>query len=153
MSPPFIGLSGKQKYWVTLVTNLYVISILVLEECLQKWWNTSLIWCLYEKWLSVRKRKLLKTVTYIVVKERLPCIITIETVTAENTTRIIATETPICIITTKTVTHIFAAETVTCICAPETSNCIIVTETVTCLIATERSTNIPVTKSTTSKPS
>ena len=24
--PPFIGLPGKQKYWITLVTNLYVIS-------------------------------------------------------------------------------------------------------------------------------
>ena len=28
MSPPFIGLSQKQKYWITLVTNLYIISAL-----------------------------------------------------------------------------------------------------------------------------
>ena len=28
MSPPFIGLSGKQKYWLTLEINLYIISIL-----------------------------------------------------------------------------------------------------------------------------
>ena len=26
MSPPFIGLSGKQKYWMTLLTNLYINS-------------------------------------------------------------------------------------------------------------------------------
>ena len=32
----------------------------------------------YEKRMLVRKRKLLKTVTYIAVKERLACIITIE---------------------------------------------------------------------------
>ena len=24
--PTFIGVSGKQKYWITLVTNLYIIS-------------------------------------------------------------------------------------------------------------------------------
>ena len=28
MSPPFIQLSEKQKYWITLATNLYIISIL-----------------------------------------------------------------------------------------------------------------------------
>ena len=28
MPPPFIVLSGKQKYWITLVTNLYIISTL-----------------------------------------------------------------------------------------------------------------------------
>ena len=28
ISPPFIGLSGKQKYWITLVTNFYIISTL-----------------------------------------------------------------------------------------------------------------------------
>ena len=26
MSPPFIGLPGKQKYWMTLLTDLYIIS-------------------------------------------------------------------------------------------------------------------------------
>ena len=75
----------------------------------------------YEKRLSVREgnmKSLLQTVTYIAIKERVTCIITIETVKCivnypENTTCIIATETPICRITIKTVAHIFAAETVT----------------------------------------
>ena len=49
MSPPFIGLSGKQKYWKTLLTGLYIFvylnfypqSILILEEYLQKWYKTQ----------------------------------------------------------------------------------------------------------------
>ena len=81
------------------------------------------------------------------MKERLTCIITIETVMWIMHCRKYhlhnSTETPICRITTKIVKHIFAAKTVTCICAPEFSNCIIATETVTCLIATES--NKPVT--------
>ena len=28
MSPPFVGLSGKQKDWITILTNLYIISTL-----------------------------------------------------------------------------------------------------------------------------
>ena len=84
------------------------------------------------------------------IKERITCIITIETVMCIMHCRkyhlLVTTETSICIITTKIVTHIFAAETVTCVCAAKTSHCIIATETVTCIIATERSTNMPVTK-------
>ena len=113
----------------------------------------------YEKRLSVRERNmksLLQTVTYIAIKERVTCIITIETVMCIMHCRKYhlhnCTGTPICIITIKIVTHIFVAEIVTCICAAETSNRIMATEIVTCIIATERSTNIPVTDSTTSKP-
>ena len=84
---------------------------------------------------------LLEIFTYTAMKERLSCIITIETVKC-----IMHCRSTICIITIKNVTHIFAAETVTCICAAETSNSITSTETVTCTIA-EKSTNIPVTKS------
>ena len=96
----------------------------------------------------------LETVTYIVMKERVTCIITIKShmhnalqqYHPHNFKR-----DPISIITVKIVTHIFAAETVTCIYAAEIFNCIIATETVTCIIVTERSTSIAVTESTTSK--
>ena len=49
MSPPFIGLSGKQKYWITLVTNLHIISTLKVSQfwknvyksgAIQTWYNT-----------------------------------------------------------------------------------------------------------------
>ena len=113
----------------------------------------------YEMRLSVRERNmklLFETVTYIAIKERLTCIITIETVICIMHCRKYhlhyCTETPICIITKKIVTRVFATETVSCICAAETSNCITATGTGTCIIATERSTNTPVTESTTSKP-
>ena len=112
----------------------------------------------YEK-LSVREKNmksLLQSVTYLAIKERVICIITIETVMCIMHCRKYhlhnCTVTPICIITIKIVTHIFVAEIVNCICATETSNCIMTTEIFTCIIATERSTNIPVTDSTTSKP-
>ena len=93
----------------------------------------------YEKMLSVRERNmklLLETVTYIAIKERVTCIITMETVMCimhcrkyhpHNCNRD-------CIIIIKIVIRIFAAETVTCICAAETSNCIIATETVTYIL-------------------
>ena len=75
MSPPFIGLSGKQKYWMTLLTDLYIISackVSISEEYLQKWWNAN-----YEKWVSVRQmniKLLLETVTYIATIETVTCI-------------------------------------------------------------------------------
>ena len=90
--------------------------------------------------LPVRERNmnlLLETVIYIAIKERVTCIITIETVICimhcrkyhlHNCNRDI----PICIITIKIATRIFATGTVTCICVAEPSNCIIATETVTC---------------------
>ena len=72
----------------------------------------------YEKRLSVRERNmklLLETVSYKAIKERVICIITIETnmciMHCKNTTCIIATDTPICIITVKIATLIFAADT------------------------------------------
>ena len=66
----------------------------------------------YEEKLSVKERnmKLLsETVTYIAIKERITCIIAMDTVICimhyRNTTCIIVTETPICIITIKIVMH------------------------------------------------
>ena len=50
------------------VYHFYPQSILVLEECLQKWWNANAM------------KLLLETATYIAIKERVPCIITMETV-------------------------------------------------------------------------
>ena len=38
MSPLFIDLLAKQKYWIILLTNLYIIFTL--------WWNGNLIQCL-----------------------------------------------------------------------------------------------------------
>ena len=84
--------------------------ILILEECLQKWWNANLNafkcflinfmkrGCEFEKGIL-----LLETVTYnIAIKERVTCIITMETIMCimhcKNTTCIIATETLICIL-------------------------------------------------------
>ena len=113
----------------------------------------------YEKRLSVRERNmklLLETVTYIAIKERLTCIITIETVMCimhcrkyhqHNCSRNSHLDNHI-----KIVTHIFAAKTITCICAAETSNCITATETVTSITVTEKPNNIQATESTTSKP-
>ena len=75
MSLPFIGLSGKQKYWMTLLTDLYIISackVSISEEYLQKWWNAN-----YEKWVSVGQmniKLLLETVTYIATVETVTCI-------------------------------------------------------------------------------
>ena len=99
----------------------------------------------YEKRLSVRERnmKLLpETVTYLAIKERVTCIITIETLMCimhyrkyhlHNCSRDFHLHNY-----NKIVTHIVAAETVTV--------------TVICIIGTERSTNISVIESTTSKP-
>ena len=72
-----------QKYWITHVTNLHVISTLKVSKFwknvyksgeIQTWYNA------FMKRLPVRKRELLQTVTYIAIKEGLTCIITIETV-------------------------------------------------------------------------
>ena len=167
MPPPFIGLLGKQKYWITLVTNLYIISTL-------KYLNFGRMFTKVVKSKpdivplnvfgsilrkeGVRERNmklLLETVTYIAIKESVTCITTIETVMCimhcKNTTCIITREAPICIITVIITTHIFAAETVTCLCVVEIFN-IVATDTVTCIIVTEKSANIHVTESTTSKP-
>ena len=63
------------------------------------------------KRLSVRKTKLLETVTYIAIKERLACIITVETVMCIMHCRKYnlhnCNRNSICIITTKIVNHIF----------------------------------------------
>ena len=97
---------------------------------------------------------LLATVTYIAIKERVTCIIAIETIMyimhCRKSHLHNSIETTICIITKKIVNHIFPAETATCIYLVETYNCIIAIETVTCIISTERSTNIPVIESNTS---
>ena len=113
----------------------------------------------YEKRLSVRERNmklLLETVTYVAIKERATCIITMETVicimpcrkynlhNCKRDSRLLNYN--------KSYHPHICCRNVTCICAAETSICIIATETVTCIITTERSTNIPVTESTTSKP-
>ena len=109
------------------VYNFYPQSILVLEECLRKWW----------------KRKLLETVTYVAIKERLVCIITIETV--------------MCILHCRKY-HLHNCNKNSHLhnynknCQQQKQQKQITTETVTCITAAERSTNIPVTKSTTSKP-
>ena len=98
---------------------------------------------------------LLETVTYIAIKERITCIITMETLICIMHCRkyhLRNCKTPIYIITIKIVTRVFAAETVTCTGAVKTSSCIITTETVTCIIVTERSTNIQITERTTLKP-
>ena len=78
----------------------------------------------YGKWVSVRIKLLLESVTYIAITETVTCILQQKQLcTAESTTCIIATVTPICINTIKIVTHIFGDdETVTCISAEETSN-------------------------------
>ena len=33
----------KPKYWMTLLSDWYIISNLILEEYWQKWWNLNLI--------------------------------------------------------------------------------------------------------------
>ena len=104
--------------------------------------NFMKIGCQLEKNMTL----LLETVTYIVILERVTCIITIDNQFQQMAYL------HNCIITIKVVTHVFAAETVTSICAPEISHCITATETVTCITVTERSNNIPITESTTSKP-
>ena len=109
----------------------------------------------YEKRLSFREKNmkmLLETATYKGMKERITCIITIDTV--------------MCIMHHRKYhlhncnrdSHLHNwnknchPETVTCICATETSNCITATETVTCIIVKERPTNIQITEITNSKP-
>ena len=113
------------------IYNFYPQNILVLEECLQKWWNKKLDIVPLRKRLSFRKRKLLETVTYIAIKTRLHncnrkshmCLTHCKKYLLHNCNR----NSHLPIITTKNVTQIFAAETVTCICVQETSNCIIAT--------------------------
>ena len=166
MSSPFIGLLGKQKSWMTLLTNLYTITTLKVyyfwknfheSSEMQTWYNAFQCFLVnfmksgyqFEKgrnchlhfWNchlhSYKRNSHLHN--YII--ETVMCIM--------HCRKYNPTETLTCIITIKIVTHIFAAETLTCISAAETSNYIIATETVTWIIATERSTNITVTESTT----
>ena len=110
----------------------------------------------YEKRLSGREinmNLLLDIVTDIAKKERVFCIITMDTVMCimhcrkyhlHNCNR----DSYLHNYNKNCHPHIC----VTCTCAAENRNCIIATATVTCIIVTERSINIPVTESTTSKP-
>ena len=44
MSPTFIGLSGKEKYWIyfnRIFHKFYSQSILIFEKYLIKWWNAN----------------------------------------------------------------------------------------------------------------
>ena len=96
MSPHFMGLSGKQKYLMNLLSDFYINSTYKVSSFwkniywsgeMQSWYNA---FCLlmfscqfYEKWVSVRERNirlLLETVTYIATTETVTCIITIEIV-------------------------------------------------------------------------
>ena len=146
--------------------NFYPQSILILEECLQKWWNANLI-CLvnFMKQLSISERnmKLLVQTVTIQSYKRVACIIIVETVK--------------CIMHCRKY-HLHKCNRVSYLhnynknCCPyiflklgftpckaeqplrgmETTNSITATEIITWIIAIERSTNIPVTESTISKP-
>ena len=95
----FTGLSGKQRYWMTLLTNLYIISSLKASKFwkniyesgkMQTWYNVFKCFLvkLWKVGVIERNKKLLpETITYIIATERSTNI----TVT-ESTTCIIATE-------------------------------------------------------------
>ena len=85
MDPPFIGLLGKQKHRITLVTNLYKISNLKyldfgrmftkVVKCKLDIMPLNVFCSSHEKRLSVRERNmklLLKTVIYIAIKKESP---------------------------------------------------------------------------------
>ena len=121
MYPPFIILSGGEKYWKTFLTELHTISTSNFYNCIiisnvvkckpgRMSLNVflSILWKMGAIYRTKYKTYILESVACTAITETLTCILQQKQLcTAESTTCIIATKTPTCINTIKIVTHMF----------------------------------------------